>query len=475
MMSKNIVGRFFALVCLAVPLVLGTAGCGSASGGGELVASYCAVQHAASGQGLIAIDDADQVAVAPIFTLDNNGNAQAALINLSAINLASAMPAGWWRSPTMLAKAIRAALIPEAHAVPNPIVGFISLLGSTFPIAAAYDSIHHKFLVEASASTTTGAVTVYQLDINGNVDNTIAATGLTQFGTFDFGGIIFDPLHNRAIVGGEDQLGLLNTANDPPTWDATTITQVDCTDSFSLNFNTQTLFVACDGTNQFLKTSTFGAPMPLTNFQSTYGTTDGNYFDSTTNIVGVDPEFQDVTRVFNFTNLDTSTNPATAPEVDVPGLGTTGLHGEGPGGQLSGNTKKHQLFVLDEFGENFRLIQLPMTPINGPLNNNGQPGSMHPPDAASAYTIAASVLPMVTDKNSNQSHLSAVGDPNSATVDSESNHAFLLATDDTCQLWMVVVDLNNPTSGGCVSCGTQWTPPNSAILMSTTAGVGYCG
>ena len=242
----------------------------------------------------------------------------------------------------------------------------------------------------------------------------------------------------------------------------------------SLNFNTQTLFVACDGTNQFLNTSSLSGPLPLTNFQSTYGTTDGTAFDSTTNIVGVDPEFEDVTRVFNFHNLDISTDPATAPEIDVPGLGTTGLHGEGPGGQLTGNTKKHQLLALDEFGENFRLIQLPSSTINGALDNNGQPGTSTTPDAASAYTIAASVLPMVNDSGSSPSHLAAVGDPNSATMDTESNHVFLLATDDTCQLWLVY-DLNNPTAGGCVSCGTQWTPPNSTILLSTTTHTGICG
>ena len=464
------------LLLLLGALSLTMAACGSDSGGGGITSSGAhVVQNASSGQGLIAIDDKDGVAVAPIFTLDNNGNAQVALVNLSAITLASAVPAKWWQSPTLMARALREVMFPQAHATPNPIIGLISLLGSTFPVAAAYDSVHNKILVEASASTTTGAVTIYQLSPSGHVDNMISATGLMQTGSFSYGGIIFDPVHDRAVVGGSYSVGLLDTSVDPPTWDATTVTSVECTDSISLNFNTQTLFAACDGTNQFLNTSHFGAQLPLTAFQSTYGTTDGNAFDSTTNIIGVDPEFQDVTRVFNFHNLNTSTNPATAPEIDVPGLGTTALHGEGPGGQLAGNSKKHQLFVLDEFGENFRVIQLPSTTINGPLDNNGQPGSKTTPDAASAYTIAASVLPMVTDKSSNPSHLAAIGDPNSATMDTESNHAYLLATDDTCQLWLVVVDLNNPPLGACVSCGTQWTPPNSTILLSTTTNTGICG
>jgi hypothetical protein len=239
-----------------------------------------------------------------------------------------------------------------------------------------------------------------------------------------------------------------------------------------LDFNTQILFDACDGFNQLVDTSTFGALLPVTPFQSTYGTTDGNAFDSTTAIVGVDPEFQDVTHVFNFNGLTASAT--TAPEIDVPGLGTTSLTGEGPGGQATANTVTHQLFILDEFGENYRLIQLPTAFVTGALNNNGQPGSNTTADAASAFTIAAGVLPLVTDASSNQSHLTAIGDPNSATIDQGSDHAYLLATDDTCQLWLVTIDLNNPPFGACVSCSTQWTPAVSTTLLSTSSTVG-CG
>jgi|SRR5579863_8493596 len=469
-------GFGFAAICGAWMLVAGimAAGCGSDSGGGPVITTGGGqIHNVATGQGLIAIDDKDQIAVAPIFTLDGNGNAQVAIIDLTQLTFAANEKLDWWRSPKMFASFLEGQLFPEAYATPNPLKGLVSLIGTTFPVAAAYDSVHDKILVEASLASTTGAVTIYQLDPGGVVDNTIPAPGLTQTGAFGFGGIVFDPVHNRAVVGGGSQLGLLNTAANPPTWDQTTVTDIECTDSFSLNVNTQTLFDACDGTNNLVNTSHFGAPLPVTSFQSTFGTTDGTAFDSTTNIVGTDPEFQDVTRVFNFSNLNTGATPATAPEVNVPGLGTTGLVGEGPGGQLTGNTVTHQLFVLDEFGENYRLIQLPKSKINGALDNNGQPGTSTTPDAASAYTISAGVLPMVTDKMSNPSHLEAVGDPNSATLDQNSDHVFLLATDDTCQLWLVVVDLNNPPLGACVSCGTHWTPPTSTVLLSTTDDI--CG
>lgn len=433
------------------------------------------MQQVSSGQGLIAIDSGDQLALAPAFSSDVSGNAQVALIDLSAITLASSAPKTWWHAPILIARTLWHGAFARAQAAPNPIKSLISLPGSDFAVAAVFDSIHARMLVEGS-NTSTGAVTVYQLDLAGNIVNTIAATGLSQRGAFNFGGILFAPIHDLAVVGGSSQVGLLDTSKSPPVWDQSTVTATNCTDSLSLNFNTQVLFIACDGTNQFLDASTFGAPLPITPFQSNFGTTDGNAFDSTTNIIGVDPEFQDVTRVFNFNNLDTSASPATAPEVDVPGLGTTSIVGEGPGGQASANTKTHQLFILDEFGENFRLIQLPKSTVDGALNNNGQPGSGTTADAASAYTIAAGVLPMVTDGNGNMSHLFAVGDPNSATIDQSDNRAFLLATDDTtptCQLWLVILELNNPPNGACVNCAQQWKPANSTTLVTTAST--FCG
>ncbi len=120
----------------------------------------------------------------------------------------------------------------------------------------------------------------------------------------------------------------------------------------------------------------------------------GVAFDFKTNIL-----FQsqingsDSSYAFNFNTLNIEAMPAYASNVYIGGLGTLPPTGQGPGGLAVVNCINHQGLVVDQFGQNLKLIQLPKARPAGGLDKNGQPGSGASPDAASAYTIAAALIP----------------------------------------------------------------------------------
>jgi hypothetical protein len=142
------------------------------------------------------------------------------------------------------------------------------------------------------------------------------------------------------------------------------------------------------------------------------------------------------------------------------------------------NCSNHQGLVADEFGDNFRLIHLPLTPVSGALNNNGQPGSGTTADAASAFTIAAAIIPK-GNVNGTPTQLGIVGDPNSLTIDPAHNFGYMLADTETffhnwaggttLPLFLIRDDLSKPVFGGSPTGGpngkTFWTPVGQAIPM----------
>jgi len=104
--------------------------------------------------------------------------------------------------------------------------------------------------------------------------------------------------------------------------------------------------------------------------------------------------------------------------------------------------------MVDEDGENLKLIQLPVAPVAGALNNNGQPGSATKPDAASVFTISGTILPSVGTPGT---PLTADGDPNSLSVYPAQNFAYMRATctSASCsgQKFLAGIDLSKPVLG----------------------------
>ncbi len=267
----------------------------------------------------------------------------------------------------------------------------------------------------------------------------------------------------------------MDTSVEPPVFNAASVVSVVGTDSISLNTTTGLLFSSSDGNNQIINIST--VPLVAQTFQGPEATTDGVGFDPTTNILLLsDKVGLDMATAFNFGTLDTSVTPATALNIRFNGLGFLEPKGEGPGGQTVVNGVTHQGVISDEFGQNLKLIHLPAATVTGALDNNGQPGSSTNPDAASVFTICATLISK-GDVSSTPTQLGIVGDPNSLSIDVKNNLAYMLADtitnfhfwandhDPTPPLFLVRVDLSAPVLGGSPTGTTQWNPTSAAIPM----------
>jgi len=465
--------------------------------------------QACSSQTMIGIDPINNIGYVPVYSLDKAGNAQLAVVDLTV-------------------------------GVDSPVLKTVSLGGSVQPISVTYNPFNRTIL--AQARTVDDRVFIYEISTTTqSVMHTVVATGLVQqtgaaisrseaeatdastssarwsalaralqtrqwakmrrseissllrsptangpWGPIikqpTSGGIVEDLKNNRAIVAGTAALGILDTSKSPPVWNPHSIVDLDlAAESISLNPNTGLLFISNLGTDDLIDTTT--SPLSEIPFQRVpnKGVSDGVAFDSTTNIV-IHSEFDGADKVyaFNFNTLDTTQNPATADPIGVQGLGfqtTYGL-GFGPGGQNVINCVTHQAVIADEFGTNFKLVQMPTAPIVGELDNNGQPGSGTKPDAASVYTIAAALIPQTTIGGV-KSPLGAVDSPSSLTVDPRRNFAYLLADDwifyhrwtpgSTLPLFLVRLDLSRPVFGASPTGGidgkTFWTPAAAVIPL----------
>jgi hypothetical protein len=367
-------------------------------------------------QGLIAIDTVRNVAYVPIYTHDVNGNGQVAVVDLT-VGLA------------------------------NPVITLISLPGTSTAIASNFFADNGRVYVEAANGSN---VVIHVIKASDNtVEFSIPATGLTFSGSF--GGVIVDGKRNHVVVAGTSTLGLLDISTQTPTWVTTSVINVGGTDSFSLNSETGLVFVSSDGSMKTVDSTVL--PMTQRNYADSLGTTDGVAFDSLTGLMIITPEFQDKAYVVNMNELP-ATGTAPAPTLEVAGVGFSDPVGEGPGGQVAVNVLTHRALVVDEFGHNLRLVQMPSTATAGT------------PLAADAFTIAAAVLPK-PDINGTATQLGMRGDPNSVTIDPARNFGYVLADTQpsfhgfnvTFPLFLVRIDL-----AGAVK-GTPWTPAMQAIRM----------
>ncbi len=369
-------------------------------------------------QGLIAIDPIHNVGYVPIYTQDASGNGQIAVVDLTV-------------------------------GATNPILKLISLPGTATAIASNFFGDNARVYVLAANG---GNVVVHVIKAADNtVEFSIPATGLDFFGSF--GGIIVDGARNRVIVAGSSTIGVLDISTATPTWKANSVINVQGTDSLSLNPQTGVLFVSSDGT--MVTIDSLATPMTQRSYSASLGTTDGVAFDSLTGMMIITPEFEDKAWAINMNELPaTGTGPA--PTFLVPGIGFSAPVGEGPGGQVAVNVLTHQALVADEFGHNLRLVQLPTAPITGAAT------------ATNAFTIAATTLPKPSISGT-PTQLGMRGDPNSVTIDTARNFAYVLADTQpnfhgfnvNYPLFLVRIDLSAPGTAP----NTTWAPSMQTIQM----------
>ena len=438
------------LAILALLLIAGLVGCRHAreSGSGAIRAAapgslpqQCATEEA------IGIDPDHNVAYVPVYTLDGGGNAQLAIVDLTV-------------------------------GAANPVIKTISLPGSLIAQSVAYNPNNKSMLATGLASS---RVIAYEIDAaSQSLKNTVALPGL--FALTTNGGIVEDPKGNRALVGTSGFLGVLDTSRSPPLWGAHSIIGLRFnTESMSLNFNTGLAFVTARGSSTLV--DTWRSPLGWFDFQvpPNEGMYEGGAFDSATNILVESLENgADLTFAYNFSALDTKVTPASANSVAALGLGFVAPVGDGPGGLAVINCVTHQALLVDKFGQNFKLVQLPSKPVRATdfLNNNGQPGSGTKPDAESAYTIAAAVIPKGVVKGA-MVQLGVLSMPPGIAIDPARNLAYMLADaspgnhqrspNSTTALFLLRIDLSKPVLGAGPSGGidgkTFWRPASSAIRL----------
>ncbi len=451
--------------CFATAMMICLAdACGSSNNSGG--SSSAPPQGSCAGQSELFIDPTHNIGYVPIFALDSNGNAQLDVVNLK-------------------------------QGVSNPIIKTLSLPGSNLPVGIGFNPNNHTILEEAASiasGQTSGPVTIYEIDTSSqSVSNTVAATGLIETyhaglgnPTAGGGGLVENFKANKAIVAGSQTVGVLDTSTDPPTWDSSSVIGLSdfpagsfpfqpFLDSISVNSNTGIMFASNDGGDDIIDTSS-SALTPALFFPSVqFGITDGNAFDIGTNILILSQEVgADQSWAFNFATLDTSSSPASADYVQVPGLGEAEPIGEGPGGQAAVNCATHQATIADEFGQNLKLVHMPSKPVPGAFDNNGQPGSATTADAASVYTIAGAIIPK-GDVGGTPTQLEMVADPGTEVVDNTHNLMYALAAPNyvpqawnigsTGPLFLIRVDLSKPVLGACPVCAKQWLPDESALPL----------
>ncbi len=167
-----------ALISLAMAGLPGLTGCGSSGGSSNNNASTPlstgTLPQACSGQSLIGIDPAHNLAFVAIYALDAAHNAQLAVVDLTV-------------------------------GAANPVVDTVSLVGSVEPISVVYNPNNRTMLAEARHPA--NRVHIYEISTSEVVvESSIVATGLTDSGMS--GGTVEDFKHNRAIVAGDTALGL---------------------------------------------------------------------------------------------------------------------------------------------------------------------------------------------------------------------------------------------------------------------------
>ncbi|HVT36898.1 MAG TPA: hypothetical protein VHE37_15005, partial [Nevskiaceae bacterium] len=244
-------------------------------------------------QGLISIDQVNNIAYVPIYTFDANGNARIAVVDLKN------PPADPANIPTV---ALVDANDPDANHQAKQ------------PVATSFDPVGRLVYVEARRAD--NGVNVYVIDPSNNSVVNVVQTGLTHNGTF--GGIIADPQNHQVVVTGTSSLSLLDISATPavlktdPNNSGNSVFSINGTDSIALNFDTQKLFVSADGSNQIIDLSIF--PPVQHGFSFAPNTADGVGFDNLTGLVVLSAEVtSDEVYVYNFVELasDQSTAPMT--------------------------------------------------------------------------------------------------------------------------------------------------------------------
>ncbi len=169
---------------------------------------------------------------------------------------------------------------------------------------------------------------------------------------------------NQAIVAGTSDLGILDTSTSPPTWNPASILdprRMQITiDSMALDSFTGLLFISNLGNNFVVDTRNTPLTPIVFQIDPNESLSNGVAFDVGTDILlQIQMDKSDSSYAFNFGNVNLVASPAFASNVYIGRSGLLDPVGQGPGGLAIVNCVTHQGFIADQFGQNFKLIQLP--------------------------------------------------------------------------------------------------------------------
>ncbi|HKD67526.1 MAG TPA: hypothetical protein VKB84_11840 [Candidatus Binataceae bacterium] len=244
--------------------------------------------------------------------------------------------------------------------------------------------------------------------------------------TFGISGVVYDPVHNQAVVSMCDAVTCTGSQDSATGWaifDLATnkfgpVISAPEPDSVSLNPDTGVIVAPADSidppsdANAILAgNETQACLLSDLNLTNDAGDPDGSSADPTTNLFAVGDFFIPVVTVLNLNGATFSGPPAscmlheagTNPNsVDVEVFAATG----DPSDVVAINPVTHQVLAASDLGPDVGLIDLPSAPsaqLKGP------------------FTFAASSLPLQPDDNS----FSAVDEPFSAAVDTCQNKGLI--------------------------------------------------
>lgn len=335
-------------------------------------------------------------------------------------------------------------------ATTNPIAGVINL-GNDIPSGVALTPT--QVLVVAGGIGLGGHLYIF----NQSDNSPIAGSPFnfpTGSDTFDIAGVVYDPVHNQAVVGTCDTLTCDGNADPATGWavfDLTTLTfspviEGAQADSLSFNPNTGLIVAPADAIDPPLApnailggNTTQACLLSDNNLTNDGGDPDGSWADPSTNLYAVGDFFIPVVTVLN---LNGATFSGTAPSCSLneagsnPNSVSVSVFPVNPADVVAINPVTHQVLAASDVGSDVGLIDLPSAPVaqlTGPL------------------PFIASSLPLQPDNMP----FTAVDEPFSATVDTCRNMGLIangnftfLAQVDLAILRDHPADINTPLPPG---------------------------
>jgi hypothetical protein len=325
----------------------------------------------------------------------------------------------------------------------NPVVATIDLGNNDIPVGAAVTSSGHVLVV---AGTGTGLLgSVGRLYIFNQSDNSQIPGSPFPFpagsDTGGISGVVFDPIHNSAVISMCDEAACDGTANAETGWSFFDLSANKFgpvlaaaePDSVSLNPSTQLVIAPADAIDSPPEhpmdagNATHSCTLSDQNLIKNDGDTEGSAADMTTSLFAIGDFLHPIVTVLNLNGAtfsgstlpcalnEAGTNPNSV-NVDVFG----GPKGSGdPADVVAINQVTHEILVASDLGPDVGLISLPSAPV---------------PQLAGALGFQASALPDQPDGSA----FAAFVQPFTAAVDACKNQGLIV---DDSNAFLARVDL----------------------------------